>query len=159
MEILPRTSGSTFWDVLVGQKGFSAQPYNHSWWTEPEGTGLLIHFRTAVDRCNITDSVDGCACSTSRVVVELIFKLSYTKLIIIVRDIGGTSLSSQCQQSRTRMVPKCVWIIYETNDNYFFQFIFIAGPLYRRLFDYNHNYNYNYRYTIIFFRFYEPIKT
>lgn len=52
-------------------------------------------------RCNITDSVDGGACSTSRVVVELIFKLSDTKLINIVSDVGGTSLSSQCQQSRT----------------------------------------------------------
>lgn len=152
MEILPRTSGSTFWDVLIGQKVFSAQPDNYSWWTEPEGTGLLIRFSTAVGRCNITDSVDGGACSTSRVVVELIFKLSDTKWINIVSDVGGTSLSSQCQQSRTRTVPKCVWFIYiyETNYNYFFQFIFIAGSLYRRLFDY--------RYTIDFFSFMNQLK-
>lgn len=59
---------------------------------------MLIRFRTAVGRCNITDSVDGGACSTGRVVVELVFKLSDTKLINIVSDVGGTSLSSQFLQ-------------------------------------------------------------
>lgn len=71
--------GLLFETCSSDRKGFRAQPDNYSWWTEPEGTGLLIRFRTAVGRCNITDSVDGGACSTSCVVVELIFKLSDTK--------------------------------------------------------------------------------
>lgn len=49
----------------------------YSWWTEPEGTGLLIRFRTAVGRCNITDSVYGGTCSTSRVLVKLIQIIGY----------------------------------------------------------------------------------